>query len=233
MLDTIRKKRSTPILISLLEAPKHVRELRSDVGGSASTVASRVQELSEIGLIQEELADEWPRKKILKLTDRGEDVAKVLKDLSGSARKRKIALMSFEERMKWPLMVLHKLGEVGGATRMQKLLFLLKNRFDVGVPYDFTPYKHGPFSKSIGRDMANLVTAGLVDHLEDAYVLTQEGKEMAREMYEDLQEGESKAIASLERYNKMRLQRLLDYVYTKYPRESGTKRETSELEAVD
>ncbi|KXB03006.1 hypothetical protein AKJ48_04335 [candidate division MSBL1 archaeon SCGC-AAA261O19] len=225
MLETLQKKKSTSILLALLEDSRHVRELQSEVGGSASTIGSRIREMKEKGLVSEETEKNWPYKKIIKLTNRGRDVAEVLSGLSGFARKRKITLMSFKERMKWPLVLVHRLKEVDGATRMQKLLFLLKRKFGVEVPYNFSPYKYGPFCKNLARDMACLVTAGLTDNTEESYILTSEGEEMAEEIFENLSKKVREAIGSLEKFNKMELRRLLNLVYTQFPEESKGSRE--------
>lgn len=225
MIEVLQKKKSAPILLTLLEEPRHVRGIQSVVGGSASTVGSRIQELKEEDLVKEEPMENWPYKKVLNLTDKGRDVATVFKELSGPARRRKLALMSFNERMKWPLMLINRLSEVNGITKMQKLLFLLNRKFGVEIPYDFTPYKHGPYCKDLDRDMSVLVDAGLVEKFEDFYTPTSEGKEMMSEISKDFPDEAGKAMDNLEKFNKMELRRLLNLVYTQYPEESGAEPE--------
>lgn len=225
MIGVLQKKKSAPILLALLGEPRHVREIQSVVGGSASTIGSRIQDLREEGLIKEEPWENWPYKKVLNLTDKGRDVAAVLKELSGPARRRKLAMMSFKERMKWPLMLVHRLKEINGRTKIQKLLFLLNRKFDVEVPYNFNPYKHGPYCSDLDNDMGMLVDAGLLDKKEDFYTITPEGEETAQKMLEDFPEEVNKAIDQLKKYNKMELRRLLNLVYTQYPEESGAELE--------
>ncbi len=223
--ELVMKKKSPEILKVLKEEPTHVRGIREKIGGSPSTIQSRIRELTEESLVKEEMEKEFPYRKILELTEKGQSVARILNSFEGIEQKRKIETIEFEEgkdRMKWPLMILLKWGEQGN-TKMQKLIFLIKEKFGINVPYeDFSPYKHGPFSKELARDMGKLMTLNLVDPLESSYSLTPEGRQTARELYENLDQLSRDAMDSLERYEKMSLRGLLNYVYDLYPEKAGS-----------
>ncbi len=209
---------------TLQEKPTHVRGLREEIGGSPSTIQSRIKQMEEKGIIKKEREENFPYKKILKLTDKGEKITNILNSFKGIERKRKIKTIEFEEekeRMKWPLAVLQKWGEQGN-TKMQKIIFLMKKELGIQIPYNFNPYKHGPFCKDLARDMGKLMTLGLVDPLESSYSLTSEGEELACELLEDLKDSEEEALENLEKYDKMGLRRLMNYVYDTYPEESGS-----------
>ncbi len=222
--ELIFKKKSSEILKTLQEDHTHVRGLQEKTGGSPSTIQSRIRQLEEKELIKKEKEEQFPYKKILKLTKKGEKVTNILNSFEGLERKRKIETIEFEqdkERMKWPLAVLQKWGEQGN-TKMQKIIFLLKNELGVEIPYDFNPYNHGPFSKELARDMGKLMTLNLVDPIESSYSLTSEGEDLACELLEDLNDSDKTALEDLEKYDKMSLRRLLNYVYDLYPEKAGS-----------
>ncbi len=222
--ELIFKKKSPEILKTLQKTHTHVRGLQEEVGGSQSTIQSRISQMEKEELIKKEREDKFPYKKILKLTEKGKKVTNILNTFEGIERKRKIKTIEFEEekeKMKWPLAILQEWGEQGN-TKMQKIIFLLKKELGVEIPYDFNPYKHGPFCKELARDMGKLMTLGLVDPVESSYSLTSEGEELAGELLEDLDDSEEQALEKLEKYDKMGLRRLMNYVYDLYPEESGS-----------
>ncbi len=224
----IRRSKGPEILLALLKGPKHVRELQSEVGGSALTVEMRIREFLEEGLIAERESDEWPFRRTLELTPEGRRVAMVLKlETSLVAKPRMADPEKLKEKGKWILTMLYAMGgSVEGGVRLQKLLFLLKKERGVGsIPYRFLPYLHGPYSDGIPDDVLELENAGLVrverEVLEPVlYSLTPEGKKVAEEIFKNMPEGLRKSMIGLKKFNEMRLRELLDYVYTKYPEDS-------------
>ncbi|GEM_PF-2204586 len=221
--DLVLKKKSPDILNTLNNNPTHVRGIREEIGGSASTIQTRIREMKEEGLIKEEQQNSFPFKKILKLTEMGKDMVDILKNFEGVEKKRKIETVAFgseKEKLKWPLIMLFQCGKLGG-TKIQKLTFLGKYEFEISLPYNFSPYKHGPFSKELARDMGKLMTLGLVDPLEDQYKLTSEGRNLVKGIFKDLDTSEREAIKNLEKFSRMDLRGLLNLVYEKYPDESG------------
>ena len=232
----LRKSKSVEILLQLLNGPSYVRELVSKVGGSAQTVEMRIQELMKEGLVTEEVWEAWPFRKMLKLTDRGKNVAGLLKvEQSLFSVAKRIGSEEALNRGRWLLAVLHAMGgTVKGATRLQKLLFLLKREHGVETPYNFTPYMFGPHSPDVLEDAIELETAGYlrIDEevfdttlagdciVERRYQLTPTGAKVAERICEELQEEQRRALSALKRFNEMRLTDLLKYVYTRYPKES-------------
>ncbi|KXA99412.1 hypothetical protein AKJ41_05470, partial [candidate division MSBL1 archaeon SCGC-AAA259O05] len=73
----------------------HVRELRERIGGSASTVQTRIREMKEEELVEESRQDNFPFKKILKLTELGADVVDILKNFEGIEQRREIETVTF------------------------------------------------------------------------------------------------------------------------------------------
>lgn len=222
--ELVLKKKSPDILKTLQKNPTHVRGIREKVGGSASTIQTRIREMKEEGLLKEERQGNFPFRKMLKLTEMGKKLANIVRNFEGVNQKRKIETVAFEgekEKLKWPLIILLHHGEQSN-TKIQKLTFLEKHEFGIQVPYDFSPYKHGPFSKELARDMGKLLTLGLMDPLENQYELTEEGEKVAEEMLEELTPPERNKIENLEKYSRMDLRRLLNLVYKKYPEKSGS-----------
>lgn len=233
---SIRRSKGLEILLELLKGPKHVRELHSEIGGSFSTIEARIDELVREGLVCYEELDSWPFRRVLKLTERGEELAKLLKlegGLFGAAEEKVRELGFSEHRAKWILGLLFALGgKVEGGTRLQKLLFLLKHEFGVReLPYEFVPYIYGPFSEEVRNDTAELKWRGLIEiewkvldaadgFLERIYKLTTNGQKMAEDFHAALPQTTKQLLQRLGRFNEMRLVELLRYVYSKYPKES-------------
>lgn len=227
-MKLLKKSKALEILLALLDGPKHIRELQLHVGGSMTTLEERVKELLRDGLIVEKESKKWPFKRTLELTERGRETAIFLR-----------RIVSFftgqlsEERQKWILALLYALEEVKGNTRLEKLLFLLKNEFNLDLEpfYEFKPYKLGPFSADILRDAVDLDRAGLIKISEEIYEphepsgewiigkryeLTFVGKEVAKAIYDKLPSEIKNAFLLLKRFNEMPLKKLIEYVYKKY-----------------
>ncbi|MEM2875113.1 MAG: winged helix-turn-helix transcriptional regulator [Candidatus Hadarchaeales archaeon] len=235
-MRSVRKSKGADILLRLLEGPKYIRELLSEVGGSAQTLEMRIQELMKDGLVEEETWEAWPFRKMLKLTDKGKEIAGILRvESSFLETAGKVNSGEVLRRGKILLSLLHAMGgRISGATRLQKLLFLMKREKGIETPYNFTPYMFGPHSPDVLEDAIDLERAGYISisrevkestiHgdcvIERRYQLTPEGEKEARKAYASLPPETRKAIDDLKKFSEMRLTDLLRYVYTKYPKES-------------
>ncbi|MDI6847011.1 MAG: winged helix-turn-helix transcriptional regulator [Candidatus Bathyarchaeia archaeon] len=224
----LEKSKATEVLLALLKRPQHITELQREVKGSLSTIEARVEELIEHGLITAEEMEEWPFRRVLKLTERGLQMARFLDRLRNILRE---GLPN--RREKWILALLHALGRIKGSTKLVKLLFLLGAEGKSLKPfYEFNLYKYGPYSNEIIRDARELENLGLIkieeeifevaaQDLEDykirfSYDLTEIGREIAQSIFEELPEETKRAILSLRKYNRAPLDMLLQYVYSKY-----------------
>ena len=236
----IRRSKVPEIMLTLLERSEHVRGLQERVGGSASTIQQRIRELEAEGLVRQDKLETWPYRKILRLTEKGEEMAKIIKLQGGfltAARKIAQENGSLRGRKKWIMAMMHAVGgEVKGSIRMQKLFFLLSQKRGIQKPgYDFSPFFFGPFSEEISGDTEELVVAGFVERQpevfhpsrrdEDSivrmnYRLTSDGEEQARKAFDGLSTKEKEALISLRRFNEMELGALLGHVYGKYPQQS-------------
>jgi uncharacterized phage-associated protein len=114
------------------------------------------------------------------------------------------------------LEMLRQAGRPLGKTQLMKLLFLLKTEqtIDRYIPfYDFVPYKHGPFSFVIYRDLDYLEAHGLVETASERVVCTGRGLRG-----ESLPATLARMVeATVSKYGRLPLKRLVDYVYTTYP----------------
>jgi uncharacterized protein YwgA len=234
-MQVLRRGKAIEILFALENGPKHVRELQSEVGGSASTVEMRIQEFLDGGLIREKKFDCWPFRKELELSEKGKEVIRAI-TLQNSLLTPPAPLAP-EKRAKWILILLHTMGgKIKGRVRFQKLVFLLQHEFDVQASYKFVPYVYGPYSSDIFEDAVGLQEEGLLRIVGEShesrelfggrgsstdYTLTADGEEKARELYEKLSDKEKQALSSLkQRFDRADLQEILKHVYSKYPRES-------------
>jgi uncharacterized protein YwgA len=182
------------------------------------------------GLVKEEKLGRWPFRKVLNLTEKGKEYVKMIKSqdvlLSPISKPSK-------ERCKWILALLYKTGEgkIKGRLRLDKLIFLLKHEYGVGIPYKFASYIHGPYSADIFRDLAILKDNGFIDirgendELKEiienkgstSFVLTEKGEKEAKEFYEKLPAKARGSLIALRHFNRMSLRELVKHVYTNYP----------------
>ncbi len=82
------------------------------------------------------------------------------------------------------LVTIRELGEISGRTRLQKTVYLLRERFGVPFKLKFKPYYYGPYSDELSDMVENLVALGLVEEhrryladgvVEYSYKLTDAG----------------------------------------------------------
>ena len=110
-------------------------------------------------------------------------------------------------------------------TVAMKSAFLLQQEAGLNLGYDFIPYKYGPFSKEVYEDIEELEKNLLVERvkpkkdLEMTEIrLIEEFKDWTEKIIDSLPEDIKEIVkAYLEKYGKMELNELLDYVYAKYP----------------
>jgi uncharacterized protein YwgA len=98
----------------------------------------------------------------------------------------------------WVLALLeHAGGRVRGATRLHKVLFLVKYEVDTSlVPTGFTPHLYGPFSNELAATLETLEERKLIaSRQRDSggtptieYELTEKGREQGRKALEKIKE---------------------------------------------
>ncbi len=124
------------------------------------------------------------------------------------------------------LLLINQLEYVRGKTRLQKLLFLLTSKFNLKNNLNFQPNRYGPFSSNLNEEIKNLMDQGLIKETND-----RESKELGYlyTINDQKQEEINKKIAKMdssvinklheivEEFGKMPLNKLLKYVYQRYP----------------
>jgi uncharacterized protein len=136
-------------------------------------------------------------------------------------------------------------GELNGATRLEKLLFLADKEAEIGKlvpnPFSFKPYDYGPYSKDIYEAIDLLEEARLleeerviegmsIDELEEfttgveeregverRFRLTPEGRDVAALLAKQFPDVARRLATIKQRYGALPLRRLIRYVYTQYP----------------
>lgn len=236
--EVLRKKKAVEIMLILQSGAMGIREIQEAVGGSYSTIYPRLNELQEAGLIKEEYLNGElygripPDKRWIRLTKKGRQT---IQFMIRSNLVKPLSLPKVRER--WIIAVLHTLGLVSGRTRLIKLLFLLKNelgftKHELGSFYRFIAGKYGPFSRGLIKDLEELQDIGFIKmegkpvHLnefneEEKYIynyeLTPKGKNVVKEVLDNLPINAVHRLRNLETFNKIPLQELLKYIYKKYP----------------
>ncbi len=228
IFEVVRRSKGIELLLLLLSGPKHMKELQDSIGGSITTVDDRVNELLKVVAIKEEKIKKPPFRRIITLTDTGRCAAELLKITSNLFENYK------HNNMIWLFALLHKFEIINGRTRLEKLLFLLKNEIGVSLEpfYTFKPEKFGPYSEDIINDIKKLVVLGLVEEQGEIYginnenseyiigwkyKLTSTGQTVSTNIWNNMSNTIQNDINCLRKYNEMPLKELLRYVHDKYP----------------
>jgi len=60
-------------------------------------------------------------------------------------------------------------GEIVGRTRLQKLIFLLKHKFDIPFNLAFIPYYYGPYSEQLALDLELLKATNMITEETESF----------------------------------------------------------------
>ncbi|MEE9282926.1 MAG: hypothetical protein V3U49_02485 [Nitrososphaerales archaeon] len=225
------ERKALAILSSLLKEAKHLRRVQREIGGSFSTLQAAVKVLSREELIEPISSNKSGQQ--LSLTTKGRRIASYL-DVVGNAVEGKSSKKVPTEASLWILLLLYTLGKIKGSTRLEKLLFLLKERRpNIGDFYSFIPQTYGPYSRTALEDARVLHEQGLVTITDEPieswdlgdvvirkdYLLTKEGGVVVkRKMGDILEDSEFKdLVRDLQTYNTMSLTPLLNYIHQEWP----------------
>ena len=61
------------------------------------------------------------------------------------------------------LVVLRELGQVVGRTRLQKIVYLLREMYQIPFRFRFKPYFYGPYSEDLSDAIENLTALGVIE----------------------------------------------------------------------
>jgi DNA-binding MarR family transcriptional regulator len=239
--DFILSGKAKDILLSLYKSPKYFAELLRDIGGSPTAVNANLKDLKEEGLIEDKYIGTT---RLINLTEEGVEAVKYIMMIKDAFEKPKIEEVSEvpRNRKKWILLLLYSIEKIMGAiigivgtTKLTKLLFLMKRKYNIDNEYNFQPYLYGPFSFEIYEDTEKLESMGLLKidgkihepkNSEDwtimkVYSLTEKGREIAEKIWNELDEKTKEALLEVAKLNKKNLPEILYHVYKEYPKESG------------
>jgi len=110
-------------------------------------------------------------------------------------------------------------------TVAMKSAFLLQQEAGLNLGYEFIPYKYGPFSREVYEDIEELEKNLLVERVKPKkdiemteIRLIEEFKDWTEKIIDSLPKDIKEIVKEyIEKYGKMELNELLDYVYAKYP----------------
>jgi uncharacterized protein (DUF488 family) len=124
-------------------------------------------------------------------------------------------------RQRMILALLDRAGAPIQNTTLVKLAFLLRVETAVGRDrtfYDFVPYKQGPFSFGLYRELEALERDGYVERGEQSIGLGSRTRKLAQDQIERLASAQADAVAGIvKEYGKKRRPSLLRSVYSRYP----------------
>lgn len=124
-------------------------------------------------------------------------------------------------RQKTILALLSEAGNPVSATALVKWAFLLRQETNyVADPtfYDFVPYKFGPFSFALYRELESLQRDGYVSDENNRLRLTERLRKASLEKVRELSQAELSSVTGvLQEYGRMRRRTLLHNVYKRYP----------------
>jgi len=124
-------------------------------------------------------------------------------------------------RQKIVLALLSQVGKPLSRTAFLKLVFLLREETELSRAstfYDFVPYKHGPFSFSLYRELENLRRHGYLDPCQERVALCQHAADLAEEKIRGLPAAIHEAVNEVLRcHGGKSLSALVRDVYSRYP----------------
>ena len=133
-----------------------------------------------------------------------------------------------------PNLIMLLLSEAGGylesETRIHKLTFLGSKEHDIQTPASFWWSHWGPLSSDVNKALKDLHEDGLIqirkdtrktafgdEYIVNTYTITEKGNQVAIELREKSSSDLRSAIGALyERFGKIALSQLLNYVHTVY-----------------
>lgn len=119
----------------------------------------------------------------------------------------------------------HKVGRIKGRTKMQKIMFILMNEFDLPQKFNYFLYTHGPYSASLQGGIDTLSTVGLIEEktthlfnfLRYEYSLTPEGEKVAKSFAETLDPTATEIIGKMatraKELNRKKLESVVEEAY--------------------
>jgi len=114
--------------------------------------------------------------------------------------------------------LVHKLSKIKGRpvymTELMKYLFLLQKEYNINLAYNFEPYKYGPFTPQLYKDLEELkgkIEVKKVKDDIDRSLIT------SKELPQVNQDIANAANDLINRFGNKDLKELLSYVYKKYP----------------
>jgi uncharacterized protein YwgA len=84
-------------------------------------------------------------------------------------------------------------GKINGRKRFQKIICILKHRYNIPFNFDFIPYYYGPFSEDLSNSLDTLVGSGIIKEQKNTisdnitqfnYELTDQGNKMTKGLIE-------------------------------------------------
>ena len=123
------------------------------------------------------------------------------------------------------LKIAKDLGVSVGATRLQKVVFLVEEELNFNIGYKFIPYYFGPFSKELQDDVYKLKNLGYVEIKEEVMEDFVSGEIIGfKKAYKitdkvefDVNSLDKNFVEFVVTHLKIPLDDLLRYVYVKYP----------------
>ena len=99
-------------------------------------------------------------------------------------------------------------------TELMKYLFLLQKEYNIDLAYNFEPYKYGPFTPQVYRDLDSLKgkvkVKEVTDNVDKSLITSDELPLVDQDIENGIKD-------LLNRFGSMSLRDLLSYVYKKYP----------------
>jgi len=111
------------------------------------------------------------------------------------------------------LLIIKYLGEVKGRTRLQKITYLLKEKYGFDVSYKFMPYHYGPYADDMQNTIDTLSRLDIIkvetvffDEGKFLYVhtLTEEGKRLLNEIEREIpKEEKERLLRAIDELNEL------------------------------
>jgi len=111
------------------------------------------------------------------------------------------------------LLIIKHLGEVKGRTRLQKITYLLKEKYGFSLSYKFMPYYYGPYADDMQNTIDTLSRLDIIKvetvffsegRFLYVHTLTEEGKRLSNEIEREIpKEEEERLWNAIDELNKL------------------------------
>lgn len=108
------------------------------------------------------------------------------------------------------LTVLNNLEKIHGRKRFQKLIFLLKEKYEIPFSYNFISHYYGPYSRGLQIDIDNMENSQMIEVSKNNYPISHKITKNGKKNFKLLNESNKKLVKALKELNSKSTSELVE-----------------------